>query len=62
MTDKDAESQFTDLDSEFYYMDAVNWAIDNNITKGTSDTTFDPDQDCTRGQIVTLLYRYYTAA
>jgi len=33
------------------------WGVENGITKGTSDTTFSPDAPCTRGQIVTFLYR-----
>ncbi|MFR7450384.1 MAG: S-layer homology domain-containing protein [Butyricicoccus sp.] len=37
--------------------DAVQWAVDNNITTGTSATTFAPNAGCTRGQIVTFLYR-----
>ena len=61
VTDDNAASQFTDLDPEFYYMDAVNWAVENGITKGLSRTEFGPDEDCTRAQIVTLLYRYYAA-
>ena len=56
-----ATEQFNDIDSSAYYLDAVNWAADNMITNGVSDTEFGPDQDCTRGQIVTLLYRYYAA-
>ena len=56
-----ASVRFNDIDNSAYYMDAVNWAVDNNITKGTGDGLFSPDEDCTRAQIVTLLYRYYTA-
>ena len=47
---------FTDVTGGYYY-DAVLWAVEKNITKGTSDTTFSPDDTCTRGQIVTFLYR-----
>lgn len=47
---------FTDLDESAYYYDAVLWAVENEITSGTSDTTFGPDEDCTRGQIVALLW------
>ena len=47
---------FTDVTGGYYY-DAVLWAVEKNITKGTSDTTFSPDATCTRGQIVTFLYR-----
>ena len=49
---------FTDVPAGSYYYSAVLWAIENGITKGTSDTTFSPDADCTRAQIVTFLYRY----
>ena len=48
---------FTDVPAGSYYYSAVLWAIENGITKGTSDTTFSPDADCTRAQIVTFLYR-----
>ncbi len=47
---------FKDVTGGYYY-DAVLWAVEKNITKGTSDTTFSPDATCTRGQIVTFLYR-----
>ena len=49
---------FTDVDGRAYYYDAVAWAVEKNVTQGTSATTFSPDQTCTRGQIVTFLYRY----
>ena len=48
---------FTDVAEGAYYYDAVLWANANNITNGTSATTFSPDSDCTRAQIVTFLYR-----
>lgn len=37
--------------------DAVAWAVANNVTNGTSATTFSPKNVCTRGQVVTFLYR-----
>ena len=40
-----------------YYADAVLWAVKENITKGTTSTTFSPNADCTRAQIVTFLWR-----
>ena len=52
-------ANFTDVKSDAFYADAVNWAVANNVTNGTSDTTFSPDDNCTRGQIVTFLYRAY---
>lgn len=51
------ENPFTDVKDGAYYMNAVLWAVKNNITKGTSDTAFSPDDDCTRAQIVTFIDR-----
>ena len=48
---------FTDIKPGEYYYNAVLWASDRNITKGTSETKFSPNADCTRAQIVTFLYR-----
>ena len=48
---------FSDMKSTAYYADAVLWAVKENITKGTTSTTFSPDADCTRAQIVTFLWR-----
>ena len=48
---------FADVKSDAYYADAVLWAVKENITKGTTNTTFSPDADCTRAQIVTFLWR-----
>ena len=48
---------FTDVPLTAYYADAVQWAVDNEITKGTSATAFSPDAGCTRGQVVTFLWR-----
>ena len=50
-------NSFVDIDPNAYYYNAVLWAVENGITNGTSTTTFAPDQICTRGQIVTFLYR-----
>ena len=49
---------FTDVKSTAYYYDPVRWAVENGITTGTSETKFSPDNTCTRGQIVTFLWRY----
>jgi len=49
---------FTDVPVGSYYYDAVLWAVENGITKGTSDMTFSPDATCSRAQIVTFLWRY----
>ena len=48
---------FVDVPSGSYYEEAVNWAVENGITKGTSDTMFSPDATCSRAQIVTFLWR-----
>ena len=48
---------FTDVPSGSYYYDAVLWAMEQGITKGTSDTAFSPNASCTRAQIVTFLWR-----
>lgn len=52
-----AANSFADVKSGSYYEKAVNWAVANKVTSGTSATTFSPDESCTRGQIVTFLYR-----
>jgi hypothetical protein len=56
--DEEEETVFTDVDEDAYYAEAVAWAVANEITKGTSETTFSPDDDCTRAQVVTFLWRY----
>ena len=48
---------FTDVKADQYYYDAVLWAVGKGVTTGTTATTFSPDKTCTRGQIVTFLYR-----
>ncbi len=48
---------FADIKAGSYYEKAVQWAVENRITAGTSKTTFSPDATCDRGQIVTFLYR-----
>ena len=54
---KSAAMPFTDVPAGSYFEKAVLWAVENGITKGTSDTTFSPDASCTRAQIVTFLWR-----
>ena len=49
---------FVDVDPAAYYNNAVAWAASNDITKGVDETHFAPDDECLRGQIVTLLYRF----
>lgn len=48
---------FTDVSANSYYYDAVQWAVKNGTTGGTSATTFSPDAPCTRAQAVTFLWR-----
>ena len=48
---------FIDVPADAYYTDAVLWAVDKGVTTGTSATTFSPNDDCLRAQIVTFLYR-----
>ncbi len=48
---------FIDVKPDAYYAAAVNWAVGRNITAGTSETTFSPDDTCTRAQILTFLWR-----
>ena len=52
-----AAASFTDVAADASYAAAVNWAVDRGVTNGTTATTFSPDNVCTRGQIVTFLYR-----
>lgn len=54
---EDAECVFTDVNESAFYYDAVLWAVENNITTGTTSTTFAPGRNCTRGEIVTFLCR-----
>lgn len=53
----DTAVTFTDIDSSAYYYNAVLWSVDNGVTAGTSASTFSPDSACTRGQVVTFLWR-----
>lgn len=52
-----ADNPFADVHSSAYYADSVLWAVKEGITNGTSSTTFNPSNDCTRAQIVTFLWR-----
>ena len=54
---KSKESAFTDVVAGSYYETAVQWAVENGITSGTSATTFSPNATCTRAQTVTFLWR-----
>lgn len=55
---KSNKCNFTDVKSDSYYYKAVLWAVEQGITGGTSATTFSPEDSCTRGQVVTFLYRF----
>ena len=55
--DDKVKIDFVDVKDRAYYAKAVQWAVENGITSGTSATTFSPDQVCTRAQIVTFLWR-----
>lgn len=55
-----ATNPFRDVKSDDYFRDAVLWAVGKGITQGTSKTEFSPGDTCTRGQIVTFLYRNAT--
>ncbi len=50
-------TRFTDVVANSYYEQAVIWALEAGVTSGTSETTFSPDATCTRGQVVTFLWR-----
>ena len=57
-TPVDASNPFKDVKAGQWYTDAVLWAVANGITNGTTPSTFEPNTVCTRGQIVTFLYRF----
>ena len=50
----------TDVPANRYYSDAVLWAVKEDVTLGTTETTFSPYKSCDRAQIVTLLWREMT--
>ena len=52
-------ANFQDVLAGSYYAEAVAWAVETGVTNGISETLFGPDQACTRGQIVTFLFRTY---
>jgi len=53
----EAENPFCDVSNRAYYRDAVLWAYSAGVTNGASQNTFEPDSYCTRGQVVTFLWR-----
>ena len=54
---KSGAMPFTDVKAGSYYYDAVLWAVKEDVTKGTTATTFSPNDNCTRAQIVTFIWR-----
>jgi len=54
------ESGFQDVPPDAWYAEAVRWGLENGVTKGTSATTFSPDEPCTRAQMITFLWRMST--
>lgn len=54
-----AEHPFTDVDRSRFYYEAMLWAVENGVTSGMTKTTFAPAAACTRGQVVTFLYRAF---
>ena len=61
MIDKESHElmTFTDVPDTAYYAEAVKWAVANKITEGVGNKLFGSDNNCTRAQIVTFLYRSY---
>ena len=55
---KSTKNPFTDVKEGTWYYKAVLWAVENNITSGTSATTFSPNSTCTRGQTVTFFHNF----
>lgn len=53
----EGRAQFSDVPADAYYAEAVAWAAESGVTDGIGGGLFGPEQDCTRAQIVTLLYR-----
>ena len=56
----DGTPAFSDVTANAYYAEAVKWATDNGITNGIGGGLFGPNNDCTRAQIITFLWRLYT--
>lgn len=54
---EEPEISFDDVPDDAYYAKPVKWAIEKNITGGTTETTFSPDDTCNRAQILTFLWR-----
>lgn len=57
MPEYEVENPFTDIEEGSFYYDAALWALSEGITTGATETTFNPNGECTRAEIVTFLYR-----
>lgn len=57
----ESENNFPDVEDGAYYENAVNWAVSKGIVKGNADGNLEPTEECTRGQIITYLYRFYNS-
>lgn len=55
---EDGKNTFTDLKKDAYYIDAINWGVKNEIINGMSEKEFAPEENITREQIATILFRY----
>ncbi len=55
-----ALKNFDDVSADDYYYKAVRWAVSSGITTGMTETTFAPNNKCTRAQVATFIYRYKT--
>lgn len=53
------EAPFEDISVGAYYEDAVAWAVENGIANGVSETSFAPETECSRAQVVTFMSRYF---
>lgn len=61
-TEKAAAASFTDVPADIYYAEPVAWGAANKIVTGMTDTTFEPNTECTRAQAVTFIYRLAQSA
>lgn len=50
-------NSFTDVSASAYYANAIQWAVANGVTYGVTDTSFGSNQNCTRAQIISFMYR-----
>ncbi|MCR5481317.1 MAG: S-layer homology domain-containing protein, partial [Clostridia bacterium] len=57
ITNEEVKNKFTDVKASDYFYNAVLWAVSNNVTSGLTETVFGPNENCTRAQMVTFLWR-----